>query len=380
MKFVFWLSLILILLTYFGLPAVLWFLSKFPRKRYVTDSEYEPDVSVIIPVHNEENILKEKIENCLKLNYPAEKLEIIFALDGCTDKSKQIIEMYAKKNIKIFELRKRSGKMAALNAACETAQSQVLIFNDADIMLDSLAIKKLVVLFSNKKIGCVAGQLNYNLKNSSAVEQGEHLYFKYEKFLRQKESILGALLVVSGSIYAMRKDLYLPIDTRLADDFVNPLRVLAQGFDCVYASNALAYGTSSNTIEDEFVQRIRMVQQGLTGTLVEAKTIAGLGFGRFSMFLFHKLVRWFVPILLSVLFISNAFILKESFYKNFFCVSSVFYLLAIVGALLQIFRKKIKLFYVPFYFCLSNLAALAGIIKFMTKKTEVTWERAHSTR
>jgi len=380
MKLFFWICLTLILMSYLGLPLVLSMIALVFKKKYERDSTFMPDASMIIPVHNEEGILEHKIENCLSLDYPHQKLEIIFALDGCTDNSRRIIEAKGKGEFTILDYPQRRGKMATLNAAYKQARNQIIIFGDADINFDRQAIKELVLFFKNKKIGCVGGQLNYLNATESSVEGGEHLYFKYEKFLRRKESQLGSLLVVSGSIYAMRRELIEDIDENLADDFVNPLRVLSRGFESVYAEEAMAFGKASNTVADEFSQRIRMTAQGLSGTLKEFKNIIGMGIFKRFLFFLHKFIRWLVPVLLIILIFTAAFLTEYSFYRQFLNAAGLFLLLGFCGFIMDKFNRRIMVFYIPFYFCLSNLAALLGIYAFLTGKQKGIWQRAQSTR
>ncbi len=379
MELFFWANLFLIIFVYFGYPLVLIVLGVFFKKK-VEKSDFFPKLSLIIAVYNEGKVLEDKFENIFALDYPKENLEIIIVLDGCTDNSKQIVSKYLEQGVRLIEQNTRQGKMAALNIANQQATGEILVYSDADIIFDQKALRELVANFKDERVGCVGGQLKYLLQTDSGIEAGERLYFRYEKFLRIKESQLRSLLVVSGSIYAMRKDLISKIDESLADDFVNPIRVMSKGFDSIYEPKALAFGRASHIIKDEFLQRTRMVAQGMRGTLSELKNIMSMSGLRVFEFLFHKLFRWLMPFYLALVLIGSGLLREKTFYLVFFIVNVIFYGFAFLGYVLQRKNKKFKVFYVPFYFTLANTAALLGIMRFLCKEPKGTWERAQSTR
>lgn len=217
----FWVSLGLITLSYFGYPVVLGVLVMINKKPPVQKKEIEPKISIIIPAHNEEKVIAAKLTSALSLEYPRDKLEILLILDGCVDRTKEIAEGFGDFRIKIIEQNPRKGKMAALNLAVPQAEGDIIIFTDANSLYEKDAIRKLVRNFADEKIGCVCGELKY--QNRSLVGEGEDLYWKYEKFIKTKESQLRSLLVVNGSIYAIRKKLFESVEETLADDFVVPM-------------------------------------------------------------------------------------------------------------------------------------------------------------
>lgn len=376
-EFSFWFILILIILSYFGYPLILTLLV-YIKKRPHRKEEIAPFVTLLIPAHNEEEVIQEKIENSLSLDYPKDKLEILLILDGCTDRTKQIAEGYIERGIEIIEQKPRRGKMAALNLAVPQAKGGIVVFTDANSMYQKDAIRKLVRNFADEKIGCVCGELKYI--SESSVGEGENLYWKYEKYLKTKESQLQSLLVVNGSIYAIRKKLYEPVEETLADDFVNPMRIARQGYGLVYEPEAITIERAAESTKEEFARKVRITSQGLKASFAICGTILSSGLLRIFQFIFHKFIRWFVLLFLIIIFIANLFLLSRWFYVFALFGQILFYSFALIGYLLQRKKLKIKIFNIPFYFCMVNLASLIGVFRFLTGSIKGTWEKAQTTR
>ncbi|KPK41325.1 MAG: hypothetical protein AMJ78_05790 [Omnitrophica WOR_2 bacterium SM23_29] len=376
-QLIFWFTLILIILSYFGYPVILTLFVSFKKRPYKKEN-IEPSVTLLIPAHNEEAVIQEKIENSLSLDYPKDKFEILLILDECTDRTKEIAERYINRGIMIIEQKPRKGKIAALNLAIPQAKGEILVFTDANSMYEKDAIRKLVRNFADEKVGCVCGELKY--VSESSVGEGENLYWKYEKFLKTKESQLQSLLVVNGSIYAIRKKLYEPVEETLADDFVNPMRIAKKGYGLVYEPEAIAVEKAAESTKDEFNRKIRITSQGLKASFVICGTILSSGLLRIFQFIFHKFIRWLVLLFLIIIFVSNLFLLGHWFYQVTLFGQISFYLFALIGYLLQEKGTKIKIFNIPFYFCMVNLASLIGFLKFLSGGIKGTWEKAETTR
>ncbi|MDD5072265.1 MAG: glycosyltransferase family 2 protein [Candidatus Omnitrophica bacterium] len=340
--------------------------------------DIEPYVSLIIPAHNEEKVIADKLNNALSLDYPRDKFEILLILDGCIDKTKAIAAGYKDSRLKLIEQNPRKGKMAALNLAVPQAKGDIVVFTDANSLYEKDAIRKLVRNFADKRIGCVCGELKY--RNESLVGEGEDLYWKYEKFIKTNESRLYSLLVVNGSIYAIRKDLFEPVEETLADDFVVPMVIAKKGYGLVYEPEAVTLEKTAASTKEGISQKARIIAQGLKAGFAVGRIIVLSGPLRLFQFLFHKFIRWFVPVFLIIMFLSNIFLLNEPFYKVIFLCQGLFYIFAAIGHLLEKNNVKIGIFKIPLYFCVVNLASAIGIIKFLTGGIKATWEKAETTR
>ena len=379
MKIVFWFFLSLIIFVYFGYPALLIAISFFKRNRFEKD-DFSPKVSILIPAHNEERVIEQKLINVFSLDYTHSKLEVILILDKCTDGTKEIALKFINKGLKIIEQKVHSGKMAALNKGVSQAHGVILIFTDANTIFKENAIKKLVRYFKDSKIGGVCGKLIYKDKMNENSFKGEGIYWKYENFIKQLESKVNSLVTANGSIYAIRKTLFSAIDEDLADDLVMPIKIAADKKRFIYEPDAIAWEKPPQKAEEEFHRRVRIINQGFKATFKLAKCIVNAGSLFVFEFLFHKLLRWLVPLFLILVFISNIFLLHLKLYVVFFMIQLIFYIMALLGYVFYIKDKKSKIYYLPFYFCLLNMAALYGLIQFLLRVQTKTWEKAETTR
>lgn len=376
-QFLFWFLLSLLILSYFGYPIILTLLAYFRKKRHLV-KDIEPTVTLLISAYNEEKVMQQKIENTISLDYPRDKFEILLILDGCVDRTKEIAEQYIDRGIKIIEQKSRRGKVAGLNLAVPQAKGEVIVFSDANSMYKKNAIRKLVRNFADEKIGCVCGELKYF--TDTPIGKGESLYWKYEQFLKIKESQSQSLLVVNGSIYAIRKKLYEPIEKNLANDFVNPMVIARKGYSLVYEPEAIAFEKTTERTREEFNMKVRIISRGLKASFAISKTILSSGLFRIFEFLFHKFIRWSAPLILIAIFITNLFLLNYQFYEITFFGQILFYLFALIGYYLQARGIRMVIFNIPFYFCLINLAAFIGFLKLLKGDIKGTWEKAETTR
>ncbi len=375
--FLFWCSVGLIAASYFGYPVALALLAVLTGKPYCK-IPIQPKVTLIIPAYNEEKVIAAKMENAFSLDYPADKLEILLIIDGCTDRTKEIAAGFGNKRLGVIEQAPRKGKMAALNLAVPQAKGEIVVFTDANSLYEKDAIRKLVRNFADEKIGCVCGELKY--KNESLVGEGEDLYWKYEKFIKTKESQLQSLLVVNGSIYAIRKELFEPVEETLADDFVIPMVIAKKDYGLVYEPEAITSEKTVANTKEGIKQKSRIIAQGLKASFAIGPIILSSGPLRVFQFIFHKFVRWLVPVLLAISFITNAIAFMYPFYRELFLCQILFYISAAAGYILEENKIKIRILKIPLYFCIVNLASAIGLLRFMTGGIKATWEKAETTR
>jgi len=373
----FWWAFFIIFYTYFGYPLLLSIFTFLNKKKINKEEAYFPSVTLLIPAYNEEEIIEEKIKNSLALDYPKDKLKIMVSSDGSDDKTNKIVAQYIDKGIVLNKFYPRQGKMSVINKSIPLIDTEIIVFSDANAMYQPDAIKKLVRNLYDKTIGAVSGNVIL-LNEDTTFGKAESMYYKYERFLQEKETEFESIVGVDGAMYAIRKSLYpsLP-DNIILDDFVISIEIINQGFRVIYDDEAIAYENSSVKIADEFRRKTRVT----AGAFQTLKNKIGIPNKNNPKFLFsyisHKLLRWLVPILLIILFLANAILINYSlFYKISFLIQSVFYLLAIIGWITQ---KRTKILSVPFYFCMINTAALIGMYKGLMDKQEVTWEKFKRT-
>jgi biofilm PGA synthesis N-glycosyltransferase PgaC len=363
--------------TYAGYPIVLFVLGLFRKRRRRGGWEEYPRVALIISAHNEERIIRDKIENSLKLDYPKDRLRIIVASDGSVDDTDAIVREYEGRNVVLKSFEKREGKSATLNRAVVGLDEDILIFSDANAFYKEDAVTNLVGNLREETIGCVVGHLFY-MKNSSYVGKGESLYWRYESFLNSLESRLRSVLVATGTIFAIKRELFKPIRKDVANDFQIPADVAEMGYGVIYESEAVAYECSTFYVREEFARKRRIIVRGLTGFWNLRRSFGGPF--RIFQFVSRKLLRWFIGPMLPVLYVANALLAGDRFFGILFVCQNVFYILAAVGAFLRRGRVKSRIFLIPFYFVMVNAAALAAIATFIGGRRHIAWEKAETTR
>ena len=378
-KLLFWCSVIILLYTHIGYPLLLIVISQFIRSKKKQDSKYLPFVTMIISAHNEESVIEEKIRNCLALDYPKEKLEIIVVSDASSDRTDEIVKKFQKDGIKLLRIEPRQGKTYGQNEAIKIANGEVILFSDANSIYESDAILKLVRNFSDEKIGCVMGCPKYKLGSDSV--EAELLYWKYDQFIKRLEGQISSPVGGDGSIYAVRKDLVDSIQADFIDDFIRPLRVVQKGYRMAYEPKAVAWESTTESETKEFRRRSRIVMRSFYSFLKDItlhELLLPWRHGFFSLQLIsHKFLRWLSAFFMGVAFITNLILMNQNFlYHILLFLQILFYTLVIIAIIYRSCSsdKLPKFLHIPYFFCVSSYEMLKGAILALSGKTVVTWE------
>jgi cellulose synthase/poly-beta-1,6-N-acetylglucosamine synthase-like glycosyltransferase len=371
-EWLFWLFLLAILYTYFGYPALLFLISLLGGKP-VRKGEIIPPVSIIAAVHNEEKVIREKIENALSLDYPQEKTEIIVVSDCSTDGTEQIVSQFETKGVKLISLKQRKGKDYAQKEGINQAEGEILVFTDAAALLERNAVLNMVKNFADSKVGCVTSEDRVLSDEKGKSEEGS--YVQYEMMLRRLESKVHSVVNLSGSFFAARRKLCQEWSSRYTSDFLLAIRAVAQGYRAVHDASSTAYYKTVPSLKHEFKRKVRTAATGLAVLIHNLQILNPLRFGFFSLEVAsHKLLRWLVPFLLLFLFLANVCALSESEFYLFFLIGQII-LYAVAGAaFLFPFLNKTRVFRVPSFFCLANLSVLVAWFEIMIGKTHSVWE------
>jgi len=374
---IFWLMLALLVYVYGGF-SVLVVLVAHARKRSVKQEDITPSLSLIIPVWNEEKAIAARLDNALALDYPADRLEIIVPSDGSTDRTEEMVRSYADRGVHLLALPRR-GKIYGLKDAVNVATGELLVFSDANSMYERDALRKLARNFADPQVGGVCGNQVY-LKNKKAdtASQGENLYWSFDKWLKQKESLTGSIVSAHGAIYAIRRSLYQPpASAAVTDDFAISTAVIEQGYRLVFESEAIAYEEPMPAAAREFSRKVRIMNRGLCGVLLRRRLLNPLRYGFYAVILFsHKVLRRLVPIFLLMLLAASWLLQSRHDFFLFAAVAqTLFYAMAGCGYLLRRRRLgRLKFFYIPFFYCLANAAALLAIIKLLRGNRIEFWQ------
>ena len=372
----FWVSVAGIIYPYLLFPLILIIASRLINahidKRVIT-----PSVSMIIAAFNEEESIAAKLDNVLALEYPDGLLEIIVASDGSTDKTIEIAGSYANAEIRCLDLPRR-GKIFALIDAVEASSGEILVFSDANTMFEPRALEMMVRNFADDDVGGVCGnQLHSETATSDSSGHGEQAYWSYDKWLKILESRTGSIVSADGAIYSIRRQLFQPPGSAaVTDDFAISTRVIERGYRLIYEPEARAYEPPTGRAQKEFSRKVRIINRGLRSVMLQKKLLNPFRYGFYSLTLFsHKISRRLVPVFLVLLFISNFFLFDvHVVYSVAFLLQAAFYAWAVVSFLLR--DKKIgqqKIFYLPFFFCMANLAALTALINLVSGKRVERW-------
>jgi biofilm PGA synthesis N-glycosyltransferase PgaC len=331
----FWVSAAWILYVYVGYPAVLIAWRRLaPRPVY--KSHRQPSVSLVIAMHNECKHVAAKMRNCLELDYPATKLQIVISLDAPTDGTDVLVRAYADQRIEVVSSLMRQGKASALNSGLARATGEIVVFADARQRFDRSVVRELVNNFADASVGAVSGQLI--MLDSEGRESGDAvgLYWRYEKALRAMESDIHSVPGTTGAIYAIRRDLFVPLPpTTVLDDVVIPMRMVLSGKRALFDPAARAYDATAHGPKVE-LERKRRTLMGNYELLAEMPELL-LPWRNpiFVQLVSHKMGRLLVPYCLLAVFVSNFFLL-HGFYLVFLATQAVWYLLACAGWLLSL--------------------------------------------
>ena len=373
-KIIFWISLAVCVYIYFGYPVLLWFMSRF-RSRPVREADVYPMATFIIPAFNEGRSIARKIENTLSLDYPADRIEVLVVSNGSTDSTESIVRGWPDKRVRLIAL-PQPGKMGALNEGAKAATGDVLIFTDADFYLDRHSLRELARKFADPQVGGVCGARRAAAPNGAeSTGEGEGMYHRWDRWQKIRESRIGSVFAADGLLYAIRRDLYVPVSlASQADDIAISTRVVLQGYRLLFEPGATAWEEAVISAPEEFQRKVRVTNHSVRALLAIGTPLFTSGFYSLEL-LSHKLVRHFIPFFLIPLFLSNVVLARESpLYSLTMAGQLVFYGLAILGAVLRRHGAgRARILTVPYFFCFVNTAALLGILSIFRRHRVEAW-------
>lgn len=378
-EILFWLSLFLIFYAYVGYPLLITLLSLLIHNR-VKQKEIEPPVTLLITAFNEEKDIARKIENSLSLDYPKDKLEIVVASDGSTDATDEIVRSFANNEagvpVVLHRVEGRVGKTATQNSAVKVCRGEIIIFSDAASMYDRNAIRAFVRNYADPDVGAVSGMYTYEVVEGASTGLATKIFWNLENFIKSRQTKIKTITGCCGCIYSLRRELYTDLPATIISDLVEPLMILQKGYRIAFEPDANALEETAGKSVDEFKMRIRVIVRGMTGMLYARKLYNPFKYPFVAFQLIsHKVMRWLVPVFCIVAFVTNAILAGSSLlYLFLFLGQILFYLLALMGFFLE--KKGIhkKVFYLPLYFCIVNIAALISMFKVLKGENIVTWQ------
>lgn len=359
-----------IFFSYFGYPISLIILRSF-RKKNVSKGEIFPDVTLIITAYNEEKRIRNKIENTLGIVYPREKLQVIIASDGSTDKTNRIAKEYEHSGIELLSVPVRQGKENTQKDALKIARGSVIVFTDVATMIEPCGLERMVSNFADPTIGCVSSE--DRLVGRDGKPSGEGFYVRYEMMIRRLESEVHSLVGLSGSFFAARKSVCQDFSGEMQSDFRILLNAVRYGFRGVTDPDVTGSYLDVLHGGQEFERKVRTVLRGLTVYFHHAEFLNIFRYGFFSYQYFcHKLLRWLVPLFLLAAFLSNGYLATVSGgYLILFLGQSFFYCIALWGWRNQQLTGNI--IRIPYYFLTVNTSILVAWWRYLRHQRVVMW-------
>ena len=388
LKIAFWVCIVLVFYTYLGYGMLLWLLVRIKRmvrgkdtKAVLPADEALPDVTLLICAYNEQDIVYMKMENTHQLDYPKDKLHIMWVTDGSSDETNERLGRYPE--VEIVFTPERKGKTAALNHGISQVKTEITMMTDANTMINPGAVREIARCFMDPQVACVAGEKRVMARHEGqTAAEGEGLYWRYESTLKRWDSELYSAMGAAGELNAIRTKLYEPMpENALLDDFVMSMRMVDRGYRIAYSSDAYAMEYGSANLEEESKRKRRIAAGGLQSVW----WLRGMmnPFRRFIVafqFVSHRVLRWSItPIALMALIPLNVLLVMMkagTVYNIIWVLQLLFYAVAWLGWLLDQKGHKNKLLYVCYYFLFMNINVFRGMRYLRTHQTSGAWEKA----
>ena len=385
LQIIFWISVCLVIYTYVGYGFILFLMVKIKRLFGKSDVIPEkptvfPEVTFVVAAYNEQDWIVDKINNTLDLEYPKDKITYLFVTDGSNDRTPEIIQQYPQ--IKLFHRSERAGKIAAVERIMEYVTTPIVIYTDANTMVNKDAIYNIVRHYENPKVGAVAGEKRIAMLSEDAANAaGEGIYWKYESSLKRWDSELYSVVGAAGELFSLRTELYeaVPKDT-IIEDFYMTLRIAQKGYKVRYEPNAYAVEGPSASVKEELKRKIRIAAGGIQAIVRLAPLLNIFKYGTLTFqYVSHRVLRWtLAPLVLPLILVTNIALAANlgGIYSAILTLQGLFYAFAAMGYAFEKKKIKIKAFFVPYYFCIMNYAVYRGFMRNWAGSQSVMWEKA----
>jgi cellulose synthase/poly-beta-1,6-N-acetylglucosamine synthase-like glycosyltransferase len=377
-------SLALVAYTYVGYPLLATLLAALAARPHRT-AAIEPSVSLIILAHNEEAAIGAKLENTLALDYPADRLEIVVASDGSTDRTDEIVHGYAPRGVRLVRAPDHPGKTETTNRAAAQASGEILVFSDATGAYSPGALRALVRSFADPAVGAVSGRVVYDYP-SAASAQGFRAYQRIVVRARRAESVWGTETSVSGSICAVRRDAFEPLPRHLDFDMAHPLHAAARGLRTVYEPDAISREEARSAARSEFDARVRMALFAFGfipyafARMRSAAPSRNLDLYVFQFFS-HKLMRWLAPLWLMFLAVTSVALAGRSRIAALALAAQLLvYASAAIAYRARLEGRAAAILGVPLFFVTLHWAFAVGLWRYARGQRAGAWRPERPVR
>jgi cellulose synthase/poly-beta-1,6-N-acetylglucosamine synthase-like glycosyltransferase len=386
MELAVWMCFSLVVFHYVGYPLLLFVFSAFSQaksdffylirranRRCPFPADYSPRVAVLMSVYNEEAVIRAKVKNLLETDYPSDRLEFLLGLDAPVDSTAELLNQSPSSRLRVFSFETRRGKLAVLCDLAGRTSAEILVFTDANTMLEKKCVSNLVRHFADGRVGVVSGE-EIRVVTPGTDPAGESLYWQYESALKILESRLDCSLGGNGAALAIRRSLFRPRKQSIVEDFQIPLEIRFKGYRVVYDPEAVAVEEIAPTFSAQFARRVR-ISAGNYQTLFANPGCLNPMRGLVTFCFFsHRVLRWFAPFLLLGAFFCSILLATQPDYAVLLAAQSAFYLAAGLGYWLKKSGKPARLLSLPLSFCCMNFALLLGFVRYLNGRQTLTWK------
>lgn len=384
-KIIFWISAFIVLNAMVGYPIFLFILDKILKKPEIKKNyQYEPTVTIMVVAHNEEKVIKEKLENLIKVDYPIDKFEILVTSDYSTDKTNELVEKFIIENpeykVKLHKTVNHGGKTNAQNEAQKNVKSEILIMTDANCYFDKRAVREMVACFEDQDVGYVCGATIFTNTKRNDTAQSENTYWDLDSKCRDIESRIQTITAGDGNLYACRTCEYKDIPLIECHDSSFPIVFALQNKKALFDPKSIAYEKAGESNGDEYKRKVRMNRNLFHNILPSFKILNIFKYKWFSVFYFgHRTCRYLLWISHLLLLLSNIGLAFSEgyFWKILLFLHLCFYIISLIGIKVNIKNVLIRMMS---YYSLTVLAQWNGVYNIITGRIKPTWAKAESTR
>jgi cellulose synthase/poly-beta-1,6-N-acetylglucosamine synthase-like glycosyltransferase len=298
-------SLALLVYTYAGYPVLVALAAWLRPLRVAVDPEYLPSVTACVAMHDAAALVERKLASLLALDYPPEKLEVLFFDDGSTDDGAERVRARAQADhtggrVRVLRSPERRGKPSALNALRAAARGEVLLMTDVRQPLASDALRQLVARLAPASVGCVSG----NLVLEGAAAAGA--YWRYEKWIRKSEGRFRGVVGVTGAIYVVRREDVGPLpEDLLLDDLWVPMQLRLAGRRILFCEDARAFDRAFDD-QREFGRKVRTLAGNYQLFARRPRLLVPIKNPSWWETMSHKALRLVCPLALATLLSASA--------------------------------------------------------------------------
>ena len=381
LQLLFWLSLFLILHSYIIYPVIIRIFSQKKRGNQVCyhPGDTLPEITVLMSVYNEQDVIEEKLQSIFTSNYPTDKISVIVGSDASTDRTNEIMEKFSSLNQKLefIPFKERKGKANVINQLVEKVESEVIVLTDANVMFEKSTLYELVKHFKNPEIGLVDTNMINKEFQRDGISIQEKVYISLEVKIKNLEGLIwGTMMGPFGGCYAMKRNLYTNVPANfLVDDFYLNMKVLEQGKKAINDLNARVHEDVSNNLSEEFRRKVRISTGNFQNLFVFMNVFKKPFSGRAFAFFSHKILRWLGPFLLICLFLFNLFLINiYEVYLYTFIIQCIILFLPVLDFILRKIRIHVLFLRFATHFLAMNLALIIGFFMFMAGVKTNVWQ------